>query len=130
MHFRHTKTHNDKYNKLRWGIASSDIPVPSAPDPASSRVCLILVEENIIDESAFIRDKAAYLDLDQLELERHGAVIRRLIDNTMTALSNPRSIVPAKRNDFNERIQDYVLKVNQSTIENASDAMFDLSDDE
>jgi hypothetical protein len=126
MHFRYTRTANEKLNNLKWGIASSDIPTPSSPDPASARICAIRQKAVNLSEG-FIREKATYIGPDTLANEPHGSVIERLIDNNITALSGTRSVLPA-HDDVNNRIVDTVLKVNQTTAESAAEAIFDTVD--
>src|SRR5262249_39569000 len=117
MHFLHAKTLNVKHNSLWWGIASSDVPTSGTPDPASARICFIR-EGSRFDQAGYIENTVSYVEMDELISEPHGTIIRRLIDNRITALSVGHSINP-------QAISDLVLRVDQATAERASDAIFD-----
>ncbi len=123
MHFRRTATLDMRHNSLRWGIVSGDIPLAWRSDPAAARICLIKAQENNARDASYLRSAPAYLGLNEMEHEPHGPTILRLIDNRMTATSHPHTIIPARKSNSEELI-DTVLKVDQMTIENASDAIF------
>jgi hypothetical protein len=117
MHFRHTKTFNEKHNSLWWGIVSSDTPT-SGPDAASARVCLIKQRTSLDMPTS---PTPGYLSIADFRTEQHSRFLERMISNKQTALSKGHTITP-------EEIDDMVLRVNQLTAERTSDAIFDQVD--
>lgn len=119
MSFRRTDELNNIYDRFRWGLAHSDIPLSQAHDPAACRILLTPAPDMPESEvQRFARANVKHLTLEQLPAANRN-IIERLVDNKLTALSIPKSIDPAV--DANGPIVDAILKVDQRTMQVAID---------
>jgi hypothetical protein len=105
-------------DRHRWGIVTSDVPLPEGHEPAASRILLNYVgqaPEEAVD--AWARQNVRHLTVAELP-SGSADLIKRLIRNDVAARSNPDTIDPATSRS-GEPLIDTVLKVDQTTMNEA-----------
>ena len=123
MNFRNTSSQAKKYNKLKWGIMLSNIPVPSLRDPAACRIVLLRVERDVDNLTKFIADNVGFITPEEV-YGKSSDFIWRMIDNTQSAVSEHESATPIYGG--NRKNADSILKVNNLTLDNVFDTIFPL----
>jgi hypothetical protein len=111
---RHIESAEARYNALRWGIMTTDMPRPSSPDPVACRFVLWKEESAVEDRYEYVRKHVKHLTRSETEVEPLKSLMRVILNN-ITALSDGHSPDPLLR--AGSPIMDEPLKVNQATIE-------------
>jgi len=113
MCFRDFGISNEKYNILKWGILTSDIPLPTNKDPASCKVLIHKIAPDKGDAASIAIDRVGAMDIENLE-GQFGDIVKRMINNRITAISKHASIEPVS--DIDGDVEDMILKTNQNTL--------------
>jgi hypothetical protein len=121
---RHIETEEKRYNELRWGIMTTDIPKPSSPDPIACRCVLLKENEEVHDVDLYIEKVVRHVGKEETEKEPLKSIMRLLLNN-VTALSDGHSPNPALKEG--NPIVDEPLKVNQATAELVADRLAHIS---
>lgn len=107
-----------RYNVLRWGILTTDIPKPSSPDPVSCQFVMWRIDRQVKNRNEYVQKFVRHIGKEEAKKEPLKSLMR-VIMNNISALSDGHSSEPPLR--AGNPIVDEPLKVNQLTIELLAD---------
>lgn len=108
-HFKMNDTLNPIYQKFRWGLMHSDIPLQSSREPVSTRILLVKESSEVKNLQNYVENTVKYISIDNIP-ENIRKMVSRCTDNNLPSISNAMTFEPAP-------VEENILSVNQSTID-------------
>ena len=101
--------------RAMWGVMLSDLPNAVANEPVACRVVLLRPSQADPTSQAWLNSKIRNLSLERAN-ELYGTGLIRLVNNSVSALSQPGGYEPITNADGSP-VSDTVLRVSQETLE-------------